>query len=316
MTLADGEGVAVRRGRITELRRAHEFARAAAKAWRDQCDVASASLAARTRPWEQEAGLQEFLAAQPGASFWLCERAGELVGVLRTTRFEGMEEALELTVAREYAGRGIARRLLEAAWPGTPTPELGRLAVVPGAARDLGLFMSFGVMPVAGSWQLRLPAAAYRERRASERVDEQRVPVHVLELATALEAWRELEPPALGYARPWLHEWFGRSRVCLGLLGHGSTPRAVCWVSADGDIGPAVAWSAEELVPVVLAALDRVASTCDREALEVRCSTASWWLLRRLHVLGFRVAATNWVLSSVPLPATDRYLPVQPPVLL
>ena len=57
--------------------------------------------------------------------------------------------------------------------------------------------------------------------------------------------------------------------------------------SADGDIGPAVGETAEDLVPVVLAALDRVAKQQEPETFGVFCTTDSWWLLDRLRRLGF-----------------------------
>ena len=87
-------------------------------------------------------------------------------------------------------------------------------------------------------------------------------------------------------------------------------------MSGDGDIGPAVAASPGELVPVVLAALDRVAMTQEPHTLSVFTSTLSWWLLRRLRGLGFSVYWPSWILCSVPLPGLDRYMPTRPPHLL
>jgi hypothetical protein len=78
----------------------------------------------------------------------------------------------------------------------------------------------------------------------------------------------------------------------------------------------AVARTPEELVPVVLQALDRVAKTLEPESLALYCSTDAWWLLRRLRRLGFRVWWPSWVMSSIPLPGLDRYLPTRPPYLL
>jgi hypothetical protein len=69
-------------------------------------------------------------------------------------------------------------------------------------------------------------------------------------------------------------------------------------------------------VPVVLAALDRVAMTQEPPNLGVFTSTLSWWLLRRLRTLGFSVYWPSWVLCSVPLPGLDRYMPTRPPHLL
>ena len=86
-------------------------------------------------------------------------------------------------------------------------------------------------------------------------------------------------------------------------------------MSAEGDIGPAVAETAEDLVPVVLAALDRIAKMQEPETFGVFCTTSSWWLLDRLRRLGFKVY-WPWVMSSVPLPGLDRYLPTRPARLL
>jgi hypothetical protein len=72
----------------------------------------------------------------------------------------------------------------------------------------------------------------------------------------------------------------------------------------------------EDLVPVVLAALDRVAKMQEPETLGVGCTTASWWLMDRLRRLGFRVHWPAWIMSSVPLPGLDRYLPTRPMRLL
>jgi hypothetical protein len=48
----------------------------------------------------------------------------------------------------------------------------------------------------------------------------------------------------------------------------------------------------------------------------VFCTTDSWWLLRRLRELGFRVFWPSWIMCSVPLPGLDRYLPTKPAYLL
>ena len=73
---------------------------------------------------------------------------------------------------------------------------------------------------------------------------------------------------------------------------------------------------AQDLVPVVLAALDRVAMKQEPESFGVFCTTDSWWLLDRLRRLGFRVHWPSWVMCSVPLPGLDRYVPTRPPRLL
>jgi hypothetical protein len=121
----------------------------------------------------------------------------------------------------------------------------------------------------------------------------------------------------VAHGRPALHEFFGRDRACLATI-DATTGEAtsLCWVSSDGDIGPAVACSPGQLVPVVLAALDRVAMTQEPPNLGVFTSTLSWWLLRRLRTLGFSVYWPSWVLCSVPLPGLDRYMPTRPPHLL
>nr|MBA2751080.1 hypothetical protein [Actinomycetota bacterium] len=91
---------------------------------------------------------------------------------------------------------------------------------------------------------------------------------------------------------------------------------ALCWVSSDCEIGPAVAEAPEHLVPVVLAALDRVAKSQEPEDFGVFVTTGSWGLLGRLRGLGFRLYWPSWVMCSVPLPGLARYLPSMPPRLL
>jgi hypothetical protein len=141
--------------------------------------------------------------------------------------------------------------------------------------------------------------------------------VHALTPDRAVSEWKRLEPPAIGHKRPLLHEFFGRTRTCLATMdGEGGRATALCWVSGDGDIGPAVGEEAQDLVPVVLAALDRVAKAQEPESVGVFCTTDSWWLLDRLRRLGFRVHWPGWVMSSVPLPGLDRYLATRPARLL
>ena len=52
------------------------------------------------------------------------------------------------------------------------------------------------------------------------------------------------------------------------------------------------------------------------ESFGVHVPTASWWLMDRLRRLGFRVHWPAWIMSSVPLPALDRYLATRPVRLL
>ncbi len=213
-----------------------------------------------------------------------------------------MEELTELMVLPDHQRRGIGRQLLETAWPGDPSPEMGRVVVAAGSAGDLSLYTGFGVMPVAGHWHMRQRAEVYLEAplpggrhdrpgRARAKADR------------AVTEWKRLEPSAVAHGRRALHEFFGRDRTCLAMIDPDTgEATSLCWVSMDGDIGPAIARSPGDLVPVVLAALDRVAMTQEPEYLSVFTTTLSWWLLRRLRTLGFAVYWPSWVLCSVPLP--------------
>ena len=266
--------------------------------------------------WGQKRGLVEFTAAQAGGSFWVCEHEGRAVGHGRVCRFGEMEELAELMVLPSHHGRGIGRALLERLWPGDPTPELGRVVVAAGAPADLTLYAAFGVMPVAGHWHMRARVDEYLERRSHE-IDATDPAVVVLAPEHAVAEWKRLEPPAIGHRRPLLHEFFGRTRTCLATLdGEAEAATALCWIGLEGEIGPAVASAPEQLVPVVLQALDRVARSRAPETLSVFCATDSWWVLRRLRKLGFRVWWPSWVMSSIPLPGLDRYVPTRPPHLL
>src|SRR3712207_4270815 len=192
----------------------------------------------------------------------------------------------ELAVCTEQQGAGLGRELLSRCWPGAPTPDLGRIVVATGTPADLTLYTNFGVMPVAGHWHLRQRTEVYLEQRSQE--DKTGAGVHVLKADRATAEWARLEPLALGFHRSALHEFFARDRTCLAFLDAATgDARAVCWVSSDGDIGPAVAGEPGDLVPVVLSALDRVAMTMEPEHLGVYATTLSWWLLRRLRKLGF-----------------------------
>ena len=266
--------------------------------------------------WRRDRPLLEFMTAQQGGSFLVAEDDGQIVGYVIVTGFPGMDEMAELWVASSHAGRGVSRGLLERCWPNSPTRELGRIVVAVGQPSDLTLFTEFGVMPVSGHWHMRHRVDQYLEQRAQE-VDATEPGVHVLTPERAVEEWKRLEPLAIGHERVALHDFFGRTRNCLATV-DAATGRAtaLCWVSGHGEIGPGVGQNPEDLVPVVLAALDRVAKMQEPETLGVHCTTASWWLMDRLRRLGFKVHWPAWIMSSVPLTGLDRYLPTRPVRLL
>jgi N-acetylglutamate synthase-like GNAT family acetyltransferase len=265
--------------------------------------------------WGHERPLLEFMTAIDGSSFLVCENEGEIVGYAMVTRFPKMDEMAELWVAPSHAGRGVSRGLLERCWPNSPSPELGRLLIAVGRPADLTLFTEFGVMPVTGHWHMRHRVDRYLENRAQE-VDSTEPGVHVLTPDRAVEEWNRLEPAAIGHERTTLHEFFGRTRNCLATVDDSGQATALCWVSGQGEIGPGVGANPEDVVPVVLAALDRVAKMQEPESFGVHCPTAAWWLMDRLRRLGFRVHWPAWVMSSVPLPGLDRYLATRPVRLL
>ena len=262
--------------------------------------------------WLRQRPLIRFLAAQPGGRYRIAANGERPVGYARTVRFAEMEELTELMVSPDYQGRGIGKLLLEECWPGAPTPELGRIVIAAGAPADLSLYTAFGVMPVTGHWHLRQRTEAYLEHRSQE-IDATEPAVSVLKADLAVAEWKRLEPAAVAHHRPALHEFFGRDRACLAVVDAGSgLATGLCWVSSDSEIGPAVAATSEDLVPVVLAALDRVAKTQEPEYLSVFSTTISWWLLRRLRKLGFHVYWPSWIMCSVPLPGLDRYMLTRP----
>lgn len=266
--------------------------------------------------WRAERPLIEFLAAQDGARFWVCEAGGGIVGYARVVPFGRLEHLTELSVLPEYQGMGVGRSLLERIWPGPPTRDMGRLVLAPGSGADLSLYMSTtGTMPVTGQWNLEQPTGRFLERRSRE-VDRAEPAVHQLEPARAVDEWKRLEPPAIGHERPRLHEFFGRERTCLAVMGEDSSATSLCWISPRGEIGPGVAGRAQDLVPVVLAALDRVAKIQEPEHLSLFVTSESWWLLRRLTALGFRVTWPGCVLCSEPLPSLASYLPTRPVLVL
>jgi GNAT superfamily N-acetyltransferase len=272
--------------------------------------------AAIAEAWGRIRGLVEFLDAQPGRRYLIAENSTGPVAFARIVQFGAMEELTDLMVTPQDQGSGVGRMLLEAIWPGDPSPSLGRIVVATGAPRDLSLYTDFGVMPVAGHWHMRQDTRSYLERRSHETDATEAGSVVVLTVERAVAEWKRLEPEAIGHERPALHEFFGRDRACLATVDEDGTPKALCWVSTDGDIGPAVGTTPAEVIPVVLAALDRVAKTQEPPQLGIYASTTSWHLLHRLRVLGFRVFWPSWVMCSVPLPGLDRYVPTRPPLVL
>ena len=270
--------------------------------------------AAIDRHWRQQRPLIEWIAAQPGC-YVIAQADDEILGFVQSVEIGDREQLTHLMVAPGQQGEGVGRALLEQCWPGAPTPETGRVVIATGAPSDLTLYTNFGVMPVAGHWHLRQRTDAYQELRSHE--DQTGAGVHVLKPDRAVSEWLRMESTALSHERRALHEFFARDRTCLAYLDSNSGEAlAVCWVSSDGEIGPAVAAEPGDLVPVVLSALDRVAMTQEPEYLSVYSTTLAWWLLRRLRSLGFHVYWPSWVMCSVPLPGLDRYMPTRPPHLL
>ena len=266
--------------------------------------------------WLRQRPMIEFIAAQPDGRYLVCEGAEGPIGYARVVRFGAMEQLTELMVAPRHQGHGVGRALLERCWPGDPTPELGRVVVATGAPNDLTLYTEFGVMPVGGHWHMRAHAGVYLSRRSQE-TDAPVPAVHVLNPDHAVHEWCRLEPDAIAHDREVLHQFLARDRTCLAYTPPGrAEPAALCWVSREGEIGPAVAATAGDLVPVVMAALDRVAKSREPETLSVYVTTLSWWLIRRLRRLGFQVFWPSWVLCSIPLPGLDRYAPTRPPQVL
>ena len=140
--------------------------------------------------------------------------------------------------------------------------------------------------------------------------------VHVLTPDRAVEEWSRLEPAAIAHDRTPLHEFFGRTRNCLATVDDSGAATGALLGERPGRDRPGVGQDPEDLVPVVLAALDRVAKMQEPESFGVHCTTAAWWLMDRLRRLGFRVHWPAWVMSSVPLPGLDRYLATRPVRLL
>jgi GNAT superfamily N-acetyltransferase len=268
------------------------------------------------RLWASRRSTLEFLAERLDGCAYVCEGPRGMIGFARVVRFEGMEQLTHVVVDPAEQDRGIGRGLLERCWPYSPSPELGRIVVAPGAVTDLTLYTEFGVMPITGHWRMAQDARHYVERRTQESTDTTEPGVHLLAEDRAAEEWARLEPDAIGHGRATLHSHFAHERTCLAYVGPDGHALALCWVSPEGEIGPGVGASAEDVVPVVLTALDRVAQTHEPDELEVACTTDSWWLLRRLRALGFRVRWPAWILSSQPLPGLDRYVPTSPGFVL
>jgi GNAT superfamily N-acetyltransferase len=272
--------------------------------------------AAATEAWGRHRGLVEFLDAQPGRRYLIAENSSGPVGYARVVRFGVMEQLTDLMVSPQYQGSGVGRMLLDEIWPGDPSPALGRLVVATGAPRDLSLYTDFGVMPVAGHWHMRQDTGTYLEHRSQETDATEAGSVVVLTVERAVAEWKRLEPDAIEHERPALHEFFGRDRACLATVDGDGVPQALCWVSTDGDIGPAIGQTPPDVITVVLAALDRVAKTQEPPQLGIYATTTSWHLLHRLRMLGFRVFWPSWVMCSVPLTGLDRYVPTRPPFVL
>jgi GNAT superfamily N-acetyltransferase len=266
--------------------------------------------------WLRQRGLIEFLAGQPEGRYCICEWDSETVGYARLVRLEGTEQLTELMVAPTHQGRGIGRQLLERCLPDAPTDDCPRIVVAAGAPADLSLYTDFGVMPVAGHWHMRIETERYLAARAAHE-EPVATGAHVLEPDHAVAEWARLEEPVLGRPRGPLHRFLARDRTCLACLdSRTGEASGLCWVSGDGELGPAIGASPEDLVPVVLAALDRVARTRSPGHLSAFATTAAWPLLRRLRQFGFRVWWPSWIMCSRPLPLLDRYGPTRPPHVL
>jgi GNAT superfamily N-acetyltransferase len=233
-----------REGRASDLRATFELGEAALDASRKERGLlppehrrGEDDLAAR---WERERGLLEFIVAQADGRFVICDDGEQMVGYTRIARFGEMDELTELWVAPSHAGHGVGRGLLERCWPKSPTPELGRVVLGIGRPADLTLYTQFGVMPVSGHWHMRQRRDEYLERRSQE-IDGGPPPVHALTPDRAVAEWKRLEPTAIGHERPLLHEFFGRTRTCLATIdAERGEATGLCWISPDGDIGPAV----------------------------------------------------------------------------
>jgi GNAT superfamily N-acetyltransferase len=313
-------GMSIREGRASDLRDAFGLFERAIQGTAHRMGAAGRDRelveAEIEENWRLERPLVEFMAAHEGGCFWVAEDESGMVGFARTMLFGRMEQLTEIAVAPDRQGEGLGRELLARCWPEGPTQDVGRLIVAAGSTVDLSLYTEFGTMPATGHWHLTSPRERFLERRSLEATDASEPGVHLLSTDRAVAEWKRLEPLALGHERPLLHEFFGRERTCLATLDGDGQATALCWVAPRGYIGPGVGQRPEDLVPVTLAALDRVAKTQEPEELHLFCTTDAWWLLRRLRSAGFRVLWPSWVMCSEPLPGLDRYVPTRPALVL
>ena len=251
--------------------------------------------------WLAQRNIVEFLAAQPGSRYWIAE-AGERARRLRARRPVRRDGGADRADGRSRAParRASGARCSTACWPGDPTPDLGRVVVATGApARPdalPGLRRDAGDRPLA-------PARAHRALPRAARAGGGRARARHARARPAARGaeWQRLEPLAIAHERPALHEFFARDRTCLATVSpDGRRDRRSAGSPRRARSGPRSAASPEDLVPVVLAALDRVAKTQEPEELSLFCTTIAWWLLRRLRGLGFHVYWPSWVMCSMP----------------
>ena len=216
---------------------------------------------------------------------------------------------------RSGSARGIGNGLLERCWPEPPTRERGRVVVTLGTSPDLTLYTRFGVMPVAGHWHLRLarpvPGAAlagghrrHRARRARAHggpggggVEAPRAAGHRAQ-AAGCSTSSSAAPAAVSHvmrgeeARPCA----GSARSARSARPWAPRPRTCCpWCWP-----PSTGWPSRR---------SRNRSAFTARPTPGGCSTGSGGS-------GFKVRWPSWVMSSVPLPGLDRYLPTRPARLL
>ena len=184
----------------------------------------------------------------------------------RALRRDGRaDRAVGRAVARRArAGPGAARALLAGV---ARRPSSGGWCSGWAGPRDLTLYTR--VRRDAG----RRPLAHAPPRRGVPRaplagVDATEPTVHALTPERAVAEWKRLEPPAIGHERPLLHEFFGRTRTCLAHDGRRARRGDARCAGSAPTATSARRWAeTEDLVPVVLAALDRVAKQQEPETL-------------------------------------------------